>query len=62
MRHVGGSALSGEDLDDAYNEYLWGEESPRAFARSKRVDGAKGDSSKHLEVQVGIAVDLRAWR
>jgi len=33
-----------EDLDDAYEEYLWGESSPRAFARKARIGGAKSGS------------------
>ena len=37
-------ALRLEDLDDAYEEYLWGESSPRAFARKSRVGGAKRSS------------------
>lgn len=48
-----------EDLDDAYHEYLWGEDSPRAFARKARYGRAKGNVSRNvLEVQVGLWLDL----
>jgi len=48
-----------EDLDDAYHEYLWGEASPRTFARKARFGRAKGNVSRNvLEVQVGQWSDL----
>ena len=33
-----------EGLDDQYDEYLWGESSPRAFARKAKIAGAKTNS------------------
>jgi hypothetical protein len=30
-----------DTLDEAYNEYLWGEASPRAFARRTKFGGTK---------------------
>lgn len=46
------------ELDDAYHEYLWGESSPRAFARRRKF-GAKSAVSRYevVEVQVGAEAD-----
>ena len=30
-----------DTLDEAYNEYLWGEKSPRAFARRTKFGGTE---------------------
>jgi hypothetical protein len=30
-----------DTLDEAYNEYLWGEASPRAFARRTKLGGTE---------------------
>lgn len=43
--------------DDAYHEHLWGEASPRAFARRLRIAGARKGSRQTLTVEVGD-VDL----
>lgn len=42
--------------DDPYHEYLWGEESPRAFARKTRF-GNSSKISRVVVVQVGLATD-----
>lgn len=44
------------EADDGYDEYLWGEASPHAFARRSRY-GVKKKSSKALEVTVDPSVD-----
>lgn len=47
-----------KDVDDAYHEYLWGAESPRAFARRMKVAGAKERNSKAMSVEVGVEAAL----
>jgi len=42
--------------DEAYHEYLWGEDSPRAFARKTRF-GQNSKVSRVVEVQVGLGAD-----
>lgn len=39
-----------EDLDADYEEYLWGESSPRAFARKAQLNSAKRSSVKNVDV------------
>lgn len=39
-----------EDLDEAYEEYLWGESSPRAFARKAQHAGAKKIARNAVDV------------
>lgn len=47
-----------EDLDEAYREYLWGEASPRTFARKARFGNAKKDSRKQvMSIHVDESVD-----
>jgi len=41
-----------EDLDADYEEYLWGESSPRAFARKAQVNSAATRSSRKTVVDV----------
>lgn len=42
-----------DTLDDEYQQYLWGESSPRSFARKAKVAGKK------FVVVVDEAVDIR---
>lgn len=43
-------------LDEAYHEYLWGEPSPRSFARKAEL-GRNTRESRYV-VQVGETVDV----
>ena len=43
---VGVGRLMPKTLDDEYDEYLWGETSPRAFARRTKFGGTTNDSQR----------------
>lgn len=50
------------DIDDAYHEYLWGESSPRSFARKARAVSAKEKVSRQaVEVEFDAHVDLAQY-
>ena len=48
------------DSDEAYHEYLWGEASPRAFARRVRVTSPRNRSRKQtLKIELDASTDPR---
>lgn len=40
--------MPAKDLDDAYHEYLWGESSPRSFARNAKHVGTTRKGSRNV--------------
>ena len=46
-----------DSLDEAYHEYLWGESSPRAFARKSRFGRKSISRYDVLEVTVDASID-----
>lgn len=54
-------AASNDEVEDAYHEYLWGEASPRSFARKARIVGAKEKGSRRIGVLVDASVDLSRY-
>ena len=49
--------------DDEYHEYLWGEESPRSFARKAKFDGTKRQRTSRnvIEVQLDSSLDVSSF-
>jgi hypothetical protein len=45
------------DLDDEYHEYLWGEASPRAFARKAKFGRSTQGVSRRQVVRIDASVD-----
>lgn len=45
------------DTDESYHEYLWGEASPRSFARKARIAGARSRVSRNV---IEVSVDPEA--
>lgn len=50
------SGLPEKNLDDAYHEYLWGENSPRSFALKAKFGG-----TKRQRISRNVIIELDAF-
>lgn len=49
--------MPAKDLDDAYHEYLWGENSPRSFALKAKLGTRQQRSRNVIQVETDARFD-----